>query len=66
MPERVKKLEGQVDNVLIDLAKISGSLEKLEKMGYNLSKVAEALGKLTDFQTNQELPTGLGGKEYIA
>ena len=66
MPERVKKLEGQVDNVLTDLAKISGSLEKLEKMGYNLSKVAEALGKLTDFQTNQELPTGPGGKEYIA
>ena len=31
MPERVKKLEGQVDNVLTDLAKISSSLEKLEK-----------------------------------
>jgi hypothetical protein len=66
MPERVKKLEGQVDNVLIDLAKISGSLEKLEQMGCSLAKVAEALGKLTDFQTNQEIPTGTGGKEYIA
>jgi len=65
-PERVKKLEGQVDNVLTDLAKISGSLEKLEKMGYSLAKVAEALGKLTDFQTNQEVPSGPGGKEYIA
>jgi len=31
-----------------------------------ISKVAEALGKLTDYQTNQELPTGPGGKEYIA
>jgi hypothetical protein len=66
MPERVKKMEVQVENVLTDLAKISGSLEKLEKMGYNLAKVAEALGKLTDFQTNQEPPTGPGGKEYIA
>jgi hypothetical protein len=66
MPERVKKLEGQVDNVLTDLAKISGSLEKLEKMGYSLAKFAEALGKLTDFQSNQGIPTGPGGKEYIA
>jgi len=66
MPERVKKLEGQVDNVLTDLAKISGSLEKLEKMGYSIAQVAQALGKLTDFQTSQELPTGSGGKEYIA
>ena len=33
MPERVKKMEVQVENVLTDLAKISGSLEKLEKMG---------------------------------
>ena len=66
MPERVKKLEGQVDNVLTDLAKISGSLEKLEKMGCSLAKVAEALGKLVDFQSNQEIPKSLGGKEYIA
>jgi hypothetical protein len=35
-------------------------------MGYSLAKVAEALGKLTDFQDNQESPTGPGGKEYIA
>ena len=66
MPERVKKMEVQVENVLTDLAKISGSLEKLEKIGYSLAKVAEALGKITDFQTNQDLPTGPGGKEYIA
>ena len=33
MPERVKKLEGQVDNVLSDLAKISISLEKLGPNG---------------------------------
>jgi hypothetical protein len=66
MPERVKKLEGQFDNVLCDLERISGSLAKLEKMGCDLGRVAEILGKLTDFQTNQELPTGSGGKEYIA
>jgi hypothetical protein len=48
------------------LAKISDSLEKLEKMGYSLAKVAEALGKLTEFQSNQDLPTDPGGKEYIA
>jgi hypothetical protein len=52
--------------VLCDLERISGSLAKLEKMGCDLGRVAEILGKLTDFQTNQELPTGSGGKEYIA
>jgi hypothetical protein len=66
MPERVKKLEGQFDNVLSDLEKISGSLSKLEKMGCDWGRVAEILGKLTEFQTNQELPSGPGGKEYIA
>ena len=53
MPERVKKLEGQVDIVLCDLEKISGSLTKLEKMGGDLSKLAEVLGKLVDFEANQ-------------
>jgi hypothetical protein len=69
MPERVKKLEGQVDNVLTDLAKISGSLEKLEKMGCSLSQVAEALGKLVDFEnSNQEQLKGSadGGKNYVS
>ena len=32
-PEHLKKLEVQMDNVLIDLAKILVSLEKIEKMG---------------------------------
>ncbi len=49
MPERVKKMEVQVENVLTDLAKISGSLEKLEKMGYSLAKVAEASGQAYRF-----------------
>jgi hypothetical protein len=49
-----------------NLAKISGSLTKLEKMGCDLGRVAEILSKLTEFQTNQELPSGPGGKEYIA
>ena len=66
MPERVKKLEGQFDNVLSDLEKIFGSLTKLEKMGCDLGRVAEILGKLTELQVNQELPSGAGGKEYIA
>ena len=65
MPERVKKMEVQVENVLTDLARFQAAWRS-EKMGYSLAKVAEALGKLTDFQTNQELPTGPGGKEYIA
>jgi hypothetical protein len=69
MPERVKKLEGQVDNVLTDLAKISGSLEKLEQMSCSLAKVAEALGKLVDFEANsKELSKAPmdGGNSYVA
>ena len=50
MPERVKKLEGQFDNVLCDLERISGSLSKLEKIGCDLGKVAEILSKLVDFE----------------
>ena len=33
MPERVKKMEAQVENVLTDLAKISGSLGEARKNG---------------------------------
>jgi hypothetical protein len=38
MPERVKKLQSQVDIVLFELKKIFESLAKLEKMNVNLSK----------------------------
>jgi hypothetical protein len=43
MPERVKKLVGQVGNVLTDLEKISGSLAKLEHLGVDLAKVADVI-----------------------
>jgi hypothetical protein len=68
MPERVKKLEGQVGNVLIDLEKISGSLEKLEQMGCSLAKVADASGKLVDFESVKELAktSDKGEKSYVS
>jgi len=69
MPERVKKLEGQFDNVLCDLEKISGSLVKLEKMGCDLGKVAEILGKLVDFEccNDAQETKGFtnGGSRYV-
>ena len=46
MPERVKKLEGQVETALTDLERISVSLTKLEKMGCDFAKIADALGRL--------------------
>jgi len=69
MPERVKKLEGQVENVLSDLDKISGSMVKLEKMGCDLARVADVLGRLVDFEnTSQEQlrGSGDGGKNYVS
>ena len=68
MPERVKKIEGQVDNVLSDLERISGSLVKLEKMGGDLAKVAEVLCKLVNFEGSQEAPktSADGGKSYVS
>ena len=65
MPERVKKMEVQVENVLTDLAKISGSLEKLEKMGYSLAKVAEALGKLQIFKLIKRFQAVLEAKNTL-
>ena len=51
MPERVKKLECRVDEALFGLEKIT---KTLEKMGCDLSKVADTLGKLTDFDENAQ------------
>jgi hypothetical protein len=68
MPERVKKLEGQVGNVLCDLEKISGSIAKLERIGYDLGKVADLLSKLVGFEVIQE-PTKAsteGGGSYVS
>ena len=68
MPERVKKLEGQFDNVLSDLEKISGSLARLEKMGCDLGRVADILGKLAETGTTQEVAKGSvdGGDSYVS
>ncbi len=69
MPERVKKLEGQFDNVLVDLEKISSSLAKIEKLGGDLAKVAEVLGRLADsVESSQDASRGSGdgGKSYVA
>jgi hypothetical protein len=70
MPERVKKLEGQVETALTNLERISGSLAKLEKMSGDFAKVADALGKLagTLEGSAQEAskPTENGGKSYVS
>ena len=68
MPERVKKLEGQFDNVLCDLERISGSLARLEKMGCDLERVADILGKLVDPEGTQDIAKGSanGGNSYVS
>jgi hypothetical protein len=70
MPERVKKLEGQVETALSDLERISGSLAKLEKMGCDLAKVADALGRLVGSLegSTQEAAKASenGGKSYVS
>jgi len=68
MPERVKKLEGQMGNVLYDLEKIAGSLTKLDKMGYDIAKVAEALCKLADPEGSQGVAKASadGGNSYVS
>jgi predicted transcriptional regulator len=79
MPERVKKLEGQVENVLSDLDKISvaleklPNLEKLEKIGDNLHKITGILSQLVDAEGNRDQsqeskgsPSGEGGKGYVS
>ena len=70
MPERVKKLEGQVETALTDLEKISGSLTKLEKMGGDFAKIADALGRLVgtlegSTQETSKTPEN-GGKSYVS
>ncbi|MCW4003611.1 MAG: hypothetical protein NWE95_06850 [Candidatus Bathyarchaeota archaeon] len=68
MPERLKKLEGQMGNVLYDLEKIAGSIAKLDKMGYDLAKVAEVLCKLADSEDNPDVSKASvdGGKGYVS
>lgn len=68
MPERVKKLEGQMGNVLYDLEKIAGSLTKLDKMGYDIAKVAEVLCKLADSEGSPDVTKASadGGNSYVS
>lgn len=62
MPERLKKVEGQLDSVSYDLEKING----------NLRKLTDALGKLCDLevgnsaQSNMNVSNDNGGKDYAA
>jgi hypothetical protein len=74
MPERVKKVEVQVENILSDLGKINVALEKLpnlehlEKITESLQKITGILGKLTnaDESASIELPKGSGSKDYVS
>jgi hypothetical protein len=60
MPERVKKLEGQLAALNCDLERISGCLDKLTTV----------LGKLCEGQaegeTGNSAPKSAGGNEYVA
>jgi predicted transcriptional regulator len=56
MPERIKKLEGQLASLNCDLERISGNLEKLTVI----------LGKLCDFEGENSSPRSIGGNEYVA
>jgi hypothetical protein len=53
--------------VLCDLKKISGNLAKLEKIGYDLGRVAEVLGKLVDFERQSAPKASVeGSKGYVS
>jgi hypothetical protein len=58
MPERVKKLEGQLAALNCDLERISGCLEKLTAV----------LGKLCERQSEAEnnVDTGIGRSQYVS
>jgi len=58
MPERVKKLEGQLAALNCDLARISSCLEKLTGV---LGKLFEAQG-----EAENNAPKSVGGNEYVS
>jgi hypothetical protein len=71
MPERVKKVEVQVENILSDLSKINVALEKLpnlEKVAESLQKITVILSRLVDLEGDgaAHAPVGSGGKEYVS
>ncbi|MBE3116743.1 hypothetical protein IMZ68_06015, partial [Candidatus Bathyarchaeota archaeon] len=73
-PERVKKVEVQVENILSDLSKINIALEKLpnlahlEKITESLQKITGILSRLVDLEGEgaAHAPVGSGGKEYVS
>lgn len=56
MPERVKKLEGQLAALSCDL----------ERIGANLEKLTVVLGKLCDVEGETNAHKGAGGSQYVA
>jgi predicted transcriptional regulator len=71
MPERVKKVEVQVENILSDLGKINVALEKLpnlEKVAESLQKITVILSRLVDLEGEGAAYAlkGSGGKEYVS
>ncbi len=68
MPERIKKLEGQMGNVLYSLEEISCCLSKLDKMGYDLAKAAEVLCKLATSEVSLDVAktSADGGNSYVS
>ena len=60
MPERVKKLEGQLAALNCDLKRIGGCLDKLTAV---LGKLAEGQ---TEGQTENNSPKSSGGNDYVA
>ena len=58
MPERVKKVEGQVEVIGFDL----------EEIKTDLRRIAEALGKLCDLEGPGQVLNGSvdGGKSYVS
>ena len=57
MPERVKKMEGQLTALNCDLERISSCLEKLTTV---LGKLCEGQGE------GENAPKSVGGNEYVA
>jgi hypothetical protein len=74
VPEKVERLERQVDNVISDLDKINAALEKLpnleklEKITESLQKITVILSRLVDLEGNgnSQAVKSSGGKEYVA
>ena len=78
MPERVKKLEGQMDSAVSTLDKISSDVAKgadgakmknieseLAGLRVDVGKLTAALSQLLNFEGEGKAPVGSRGKEYV-